>query len=331
MSHPLVSVIVATYNHAPFIEAALSSALEQDYAHLEVIVADDGSTDGTAERILELAKRWPDRLVPIVGGPNVGIVGNCNRALRVRRGTYVAFLSGDDLFVPEKLGKQVAWLEADPARTLCGHDVEAFDDETGEALFLTTDKTPLRSGKGATEMIERGAFFSGLSLMVRSSVIPPYGYDERVGVISDWKLQIDCVLAGGAYGYVDGVLARYRVHRQSISQRSASEESVRRQYLEGYLTTLALIEAAHPELLSSCARARALYLFSEARWRAWRGEVASARRYYIAATRLSPALAWKTIAGVAFTFMPGSIQNTIQRLLGDTSTASDTAPARDQS
>jgi len=77
-NQPLVSIHIITYNQIDFIHDTLTSALEQDYENLEVVVADDGSTDGTAEVILEYAKKYPNRLLPLVGGPNLGITGNSN-------------------------------------------------------------------------------------------------------------------------------------------------------------------------------------------------------------------------------------------------------------
>jgi glycosyltransferase involved in cell wall biosynthesis len=316
MTAPLVTVIVASYNQAETIEESLLSALEQDHENVEVIAADDASSDGTAEKIAALAKRWPERLVPVLGESNVGVTENCNRALRLRRGKYVTFLAGDDLFVQGKLRAQAAWMEADAERAVCGHAVEAFDGESGQVLYRTDHTMPLHCGRGPVRLLERGGLFPGLSIMVRSDVVPPYGYDARAGVVSDYKLQIDCLLGGGAYGYVEGVYARYRVHRQSMSQRSTREEAMHRRYLEGFLTTLALVEASHPELLPSCVFGRGRFLFSEGRWRAQRGEWRAARRYYAAAMRAAPTVGPKALAGMALTVMPGPLRSACERVIG---------------
>jgi glycosyltransferase involved in cell wall biosynthesis len=314
MSDPLVTIIVGSYNHVDFIEESLLSALEQDYEHLEVIVADDGSTDGTAEKILNLAREWPDRLIPIVGGPNIGITRNCNRALARRHGRYVCFLSGDVLYVQGKVRQQVAWFESGADRVACGHAIEGFDSVTGEVRWVSSEPASLRGGHGLRGVVEKGLFI-GLSLMVRADVIPDYGYDERVGIMSDFKLQLDCVLRGGVYGYVPSVLARYRIHQASITQRSMREESAHRAFLEGSLSTLALVEGAHPSLARSCALSRARLLFAAGRWRSRQGQVEFARSYYKAALRYGGFRVWKAIPALMMTALPQRLRELCERLI----------------
>lgn len=100
---PLVSVHVITFNQAHLIHETLQSILAQDYANIEIIVADDGSTDGTANIISEYANQYPSKIIPLVAGPNLGITGNSNRGLQACKGKYIAFIGGDDLFLPSKI------------------------------------------------------------------------------------------------------------------------------------------------------------------------------------------------------------------------------------
>jgi glycosyltransferase involved in cell wall biosynthesis len=305
---PLVSVHCVSYNQIAYIDEAIRSAVGQDYDNLEVIVCDDGSTDGTAERIREWAERYPGRVVPVLG-PHVGITANCNRIMPVARGKYIFHHAGDDVYLPGKVTKQVEWLEEDERRVMCGHAVEGFDAATGKALYLTTDTRPLVRGRGARRMIEQFGLLPEISMAVRRSAYPPGGYDERVGVVSAMKLNIDILANGGEYGYVDGVLARYRVHPQSLGRRSNFEPEMHRQFLEGYLIALAIVEANHPHLVASCRKVRARLLFSEARWHQYRHEREAARHDFAAAARDNPALVLKAAAGYALTFLPASISD----------------------
>src|SRR5579875_3125076 len=136
-SYPLVSVHLISYNQKDYIGAALSSILDQDYQSFEIVAADDGSTDGTAEIILEFAEKYPGKIIPLVGGKNLGITGNCNRALEHCKGKYIAFIGGDDLFLPGKISAQVKWLEADEKRIMCGHQVEVFYEDGTPSHFHT--------------------------------------------------------------------------------------------------------------------------------------------------------------------------------------------------
>ncbi len=81
MSGALVSVVVVTYDQVNFIEEAVDSILAQSYPEIEIIVSDDGSTDGTAERVRSLAERHPGRILPVFSDINTGIAANiCSRA-----------------------------------------------------------------------------------------------------------------------------------------------------------------------------------------------------------------------------------------------------------
>src|SRR4051794_37262234 len=104
---PLVSLLVITYNQQDVVEETLASAVEQDYDRLEVIVADDASTDDTPRIISAWAERQPGRVVPVLGRDRRGVVGNSNRGLEAVGGEYVAFLDGDDLLLPGKISAQV--------------------------------------------------------------------------------------------------------------------------------------------------------------------------------------------------------------------------------
>ena len=111
-SRPLVSVVVASYNHAPFVQDCLRSALQQELdGELEIVVTDDGSTDGTPERIAELND---PRVHLHVLPANQGACAATNHALRRARGQYIAILNSDDQFLPGKLQAQLHHLQQHP-------------------------------------------------------------------------------------------------------------------------------------------------------------------------------------------------------------------------
>ncbi len=104
---PLVSVVIPAYNAERFLGRAMRSALAQTYAHLELIVVDDGSTDGTAEVI----RSFRDRRVQHLSQPNRGQGAARNLGIRASAGRYVTFLDADDVYLPEKVQRQVDFLE----------------------------------------------------------------------------------------------------------------------------------------------------------------------------------------------------------------------------
>jgi glycosyltransferase involved in cell wall biosynthesis len=120
---PLVSVVVTTYNQAAYIEHALESVLGQTYHDTEIIVVDDGSTDGTAARV----RRFADRIT-YLRQQNQGIAASRNAGIRQTRGQLLAFLDGDDVWEPEKLAVQVAGFGRFPDAGLIVVDGVQFDD-----------------------------------------------------------------------------------------------------------------------------------------------------------------------------------------------------------
>jgi glycosyltransferase involved in cell wall biosynthesis len=104
---PTVSVIIPTYNRANYICEAIDSILAQTYADYEIIVVDDGSTDGTRQAL----QRWiDDGTICYYYQENRGESAARNHGIRKARGQYIAFLDSDDLFLPTKFEKQVACL-----------------------------------------------------------------------------------------------------------------------------------------------------------------------------------------------------------------------------
>ena len=281
---PLVSVFIPTFNQVAFVAESLRSALDQDYDNLEVVVSDDGSTDGTVSVIEDYARRFPGRLVALTNQPHLGLTPNCNRTLRACRGKYIAFGAGDDLFLPGKIRRQVEWLEQDANRVMCGHDVEAFESETGHTIYRWSKMYPPGRFKDLAAIVRHGCPYGGVSVMVRKNALPASGYDERVHIVSDWKLWIDLISAGGTYGYIDGVYARYRRHSSNITDIVVP-------HFEDALRMLDLVEEEHPELARHCNYRRGVLELSLARWDFQQRNIKVARQHLRRSLRVRP-MAW---------------------------------------
>lgn len=215
MSLPKVSIHVISYNQRDFIREAVDSALAQNYPNLEVVIADDASTDGTAEILKEYERNHPGRVVAMLGEENVGITRNSNLGLAACSGELIAFMGGDDVLLPGKIAAQVRWFGADPQRVLCGHQVETFYDDGSRAPHSLSRH--LHSGRGAGPLIRHGPF-GATSVMVRRDRIPSYGFDEALSIVSDQLLWVDVVRDDGIMGYVPGTLARYRRHSANVTR-----------------------------------------------------------------------------------------------------------------
>ena len=227
--NPKVSVLLITYNQERFIEEAIVSAAEQDYDNLEVVAADDCSTDSTGKIIKGLEKKYPGRVKAVVGETNLGITGNCNRGLVHCDGKYTAHIGGDDVFCPGKIAKQVEWMEGDQRRVLSGHDVEVFYTAIPGFTHVRKHGRAGRSGVGNIRLLEYGvdSFFMGTSMMWRTDRVPEFGFDNRLPIVADWKFILDIVGEDGIWGSIDGAYARYRRHDANITTRLTRYELYR--------------------------------------------------------------------------------------------------------
>jgi len=126
---PLVSVIIPTYNRAKYIEESIRSVLAQTYTNLEVVVVDDGSTDDTEIIISSIV----DSRLRYIHQPNCGRSNARNHALSIASGKYITFLDSDDLFLPNKIELQVAYLKSHPGVGMVYTSAHCINDQ-GEML-----------------------------------------------------------------------------------------------------------------------------------------------------------------------------------------------------
>ena len=254
---PKVSVMVITYNQRHLIDETLESVLTQNYQSFEIIVADDGSTDGSREVILEYQQRYPNIVVPILNERNVGITGNSNAAFFACSGELIAILGGDDLFLPGKLRAQAQQFIDNPQVVLSYHPVEIFQSQTNKTLFVS-HQLPRENIHNVYDLIEKGGIAGASSVMVRRSACPSTGFDSRLPVVSDWMFFIE-VAMNGDIAKLNGVYGRYRKHGVGASDSTYA-------LLEESLSTLQYIQEKHPHnprLATACQRGAARYLAGE--------------------------------------------------------------------
>ncbi len=213
--NPLVSVMIGAYNAAPYLGEAIESALGQDYEPLELIVVDDGSTDGTAE----VARRYAQ--AKVIQQENGGNGSARNRAVENASGELYAFLDADDLFTPGKLSLQKAALDADPSLDMVfGHVREFFSPEVDEetrASLRPPAPEPMPWTAPNLMLIRRESF----------ERVGPFTTAVRVGVTVDWFARAQ--EAGLRHTILPEVVLERRLHTQNNGLRESASRS---QYLE---------------------------------------------------------------------------------------------------
>jgi len=256
MDLPKISVYMLSYQHAAFIRESVESVLAQDYPNMEIVIGDDGSTDGTQDILREYAARHPGLFKLLLAETNQGITVNSNRTLRACEGEFIAYTSGDDMWLPGKLHKQVAWFGANPDAVACYGNVEHID-ENGAPLKLQHERRRNRSRSGGIEaFLQSTVGFASCSIMVRRSAIPAYGFDERVGSTSDWLFYAEIAMKGRV-GYIPDVLARYRLHGGNAMRN-------RDRVLADMLLAFGIFESKHPQYMPYTRRLREEFLIGSA-------------------------------------------------------------------
>ncbi len=219
-SHPVVSVGLLSCNQGVFVAEAIESAVNQKVRPMEIVIADDASSDESPRIISRYAERYPHCIRTVFGKERAGSAQNANRALGLCRGDFIAFLAADDLFLPGKLAAQIEQFRSEPSITLAYHSVEVFDDHTGHVPALM-DADPTDTMTSATDLLRKGGIRNGCSVAVRRSAIPKTGFDTTLNAMSDWLFQIEVALAG-RIGWLPQVLGRYRRHGSNMTNQFAS-------------------------------------------------------------------------------------------------------------
>ncbi len=216
--NPLVSILCPTYNAEKFIEKTLNSILSQDYENIQILVSDDCSSDATVAIVEHILSLHPGKIIININEINKGITKNCNIALKMCRGKYVAFFAGDDLMYPGKIKAQVEAMERNPDCSLSYHSVEVLDGENDNRVLFTTE-VGVQSYFSFLDIISRGGLIGACSVMARVDAIPPKGFSDQFPSVSDWLMQIEIALRGQILK-VDGVYAGYLRHSKGASRKT---------------------------------------------------------------------------------------------------------------
>lgn len=204
---PLISVIIPTYNVEFYVEEALKSVLAQTYTNLEIIAVDNGSTDRTRDVLQPYIDK---NKVVYIRQDNRGLAGARNTGIRSSRGEYIAFLDADDIFLPEKLERQVAYLETHPQCGVCYCGIWHFYDEKPDDLFKLD--YAYYSGVDVLPNLLRKNFVNPLSVVIRRSEVERVGFfDESYWHGEDWEYWVRLAYHGTVFCYLPDALAKYRM------------------------------------------------------------------------------------------------------------------------
>lgn len=228
MREPLVTVVMITYDHAPFISQAIEGVLKQktDFA-IELLIGEDCSTDGTDRIVQGYARRYPNTIRVVTSGRNVGAKKNCLRCMAAAKGRYVAFCEGDDFWQdPDKLQKQVSALESDPEHSWIFSDYDLYCQAEQSLVTRVNRRNGFRWPVhfGVAEVIgPRGGAIRTCTVMVRRSVLrqvidgDPCLHKSSRFLMGDTQLFAE-LAAVVKPCYCPDSLATYRIHDGSATR-----------------------------------------------------------------------------------------------------------------
>jgi len=209
---PAVSVLMTCFNAERFVAEAVRSILSQSFTDWELIVVDDGSSDATLERILDLQDNRI-RVLPLER--NVGIPRALNTGLQKANGQFVARLDADDIAAVTRLADQVSYLEANPDVVSVGGSMSVVGKRLGQIL----DRKPSNS---LGPLFLRGNQYLSSTVMFRRSCIEDFGlkFDESLPNAQDYDFWLQ--LSGvGRMAQLSTVLGEYRFHESQETARNA--------------------------------------------------------------------------------------------------------------
>lgn len=216
---PLVSVLLPVYNGERYLVSAVESVLRQTFGDFELLILDDGSTDGTARICERLAAR--DARVHVRRRENRGLVPTLNELIAMARGDLLARMDADDLCLPERFARQIDFLCDHPDVVCVGSDVEMIDEAgrllTHLALPLSDADIQEASLSGHTSLFHP-------AVMMRAHVVRQVGgYRDEFYTAEDLDLWLRLGEAGRLANLPDALL-RYRLHSQSMSGRNLQKQ-----------------------------------------------------------------------------------------------------------
>jgi len=230
------------YNVEKYIGEAIMSILNQTFTDFELFVINDGSTDKTEEVILSFSD---PRICYIKNKKNIGIIATRNKSIELATGKYCALLDADDIALPQRLEKQVQFLETNPDYVLCGswaYLIDSNGKKTGRIKFITNDNLLKISYLFSNSLVNP-------SVMLRTEILKKFKYQPEILIAEDYDLFLRVVNAGLKIANIPHFLIKYRWHGANISAENEAFQTEKKiELLKPYIENFIGREISNEEL-----------------------------------------------------------------------------------
>jgi len=213
--NPTISVLLPVYNGQAYLKQAIDSILNQSYQNFELVIVNDGSSDGS----LELIASYTDKRIVLINQDNTGLPCALNRAINEAKGQYLARHDADDVSLPTRFEKQLRLMEAQDL-DFCGCNIVMMDGSGKLMQEINMPTTPdlITITIGCTVPFAHG------SVMMRKSFLDQHSLRYRQGSSTeDYELWCEAYHLGAHFGNVDQVLFHYRDFSTSLSKVNAKK------------------------------------------------------------------------------------------------------------
>lgn len=217
ITNPLVSVIIPMYNAQEYIVESLESILNQTYKNIEIIIIDDASTDNS----VNLVKQYTDdRITLLCNRHNLRQSKTRNKLLDISKGKYIANMDADDISMPDRIQKQVEYMEKNKDVDICGTNAVIVGKKTARYI-----NNPIEDYK-IKEMLNYMDALAHPTVMFRRSSLKKMNlcYDENYRYAQDYKFWCDAKEKGANFHNIPEYLFKYRMSENNVSGKHAYEQ-----------------------------------------------------------------------------------------------------------
>ncbi len=279
MKKPLVSIVIPVYNKAAFIRETLDAVLVQTYQEIEIVLVDDGSTDGSFDILKEYYRRNPDKIV-LIDQENQGVSAATNKGIQAAKGVYIQFLDADDLMSPDKIEKQVDLFRNKSSLAIASCEWVTFLDNPenyqqwrlnsykdysdplemildffnhSEMMAISSYLTPKmvidKAGPWHEELTinQDGEFFIRVLLQTEKVLFEPEGkvYYRKPGETN--------VSQQKSYKASESLLESYRCYEREVLKKESSQR-VREALAKNYLRFIYVTHPKYPDLVKAAEK-----------------------------------------------------------------------------
>jgi len=230
IEHPLVSIIVITYNSSKYVLDTLESAKSQTYKNIELVISDDCSTDNTVLMCSDWISKNKSNFVEtqiISSTKNTGISANCNRGLQSANGKWMKFIAGDDVLLKNCINDYIDYINLSSELIFALHaNMNVFNNTFNSDEFVGVNdySTSLFNNFEITAaqqyflLLRNNFLYIGTPtfFVLKNILVDIGGYDEKMP-FEDWPMFLAIVRSGVKIKYVDRITVNYRIHNESVS------------------------------------------------------------------------------------------------------------------